>query len=104
MAGIYPAQLLVDMSAEDWDRIQAINLRSAFLCCREAVRSLQARSRPGRIVSISSRVKVRGPAQLEDHDQSLRIRIRPTTIWSWAINPDAKTHFAGVEKRRVGAD
>jgi NAD(P)-dependent dehydrogenase (short-subunit alcohol dehydrogenase family) len=53
-AGVYPAKLLVEMSVTEWDRVQAINLRGAFLCCREAVRSLQARSRPGRIVNVSS--------------------------------------------------
>lgn len=53
-AGIYPNRLLVDMSVEDWDHVQAINLRGTFLCSREAVRSLKARGRPGRIVNISS--------------------------------------------------
>lgn len=46
-------------------------------------------------------IKVRGPATLEDAGGSLRIRIRPTTIWSWGINKDAPTHFAGVEKRQI---
>jgi pyridoxamine 5'-phosphate oxidase family protein len=49
-------------------------------------------------------IKVRGRAQLEDHDGSLRIRIRPATIWSWGINQGAVTHFAGVEKRQVATD
>jgi NAD(P)-dependent dehydrogenase (short-subunit alcohol dehydrogenase family) len=53
-AGIYPNRMLVDMTVEDWDRVQSINLRGAFLCCREAVRRLQAATRPGRIVNISS--------------------------------------------------
>jgi len=53
-AGIYPNRMLVDMSVEEWDRVQSINLRGAFLCSREAVRRLQARRRPGRIVNISS--------------------------------------------------
>ena len=49
-------------------------------------------------------IKVRGPAQLEDDDGSLRIRIHPATIWSWGINEGAETRFAGVEKRRVATD
>ena len=49
-------------------------------------------------------IKVRGSAQLEDDDGSLRIRIRPATIWSWGINEGAPTRFAGVEKRRVATD
>jgi pyridoxamine 5'-phosphate oxidase family protein len=47
-------------------------------------------------------VKVRGPADLEEHEGSLRIRITPRTIWSWGINKGAATHFAGrIEKRQV---
>jgi pyridoxamine 5'-phosphate oxidase family protein len=47
-------------------------------------------------------VKVRGPATLERHDGSLRIRIQPEVIWSWGINPDAEKRFRGVERRQVG--
>lgn len=60
-AGIYPNQLLVDMSVTDWDRVQSINLRGAFLCSREAVRSLQTRRRDGRIVNISSIAALHAP-------------------------------------------
>ena len=49
-------------------------------------------------------VKVRGPATLEDTGGSLRIRIRPTTIWSWGINQGAPARFAGVEKRDIHPD
>jgi pyridoxamine 5'-phosphate oxidase family protein len=49
-------------------------------------------------------VKVRGPATLEDTSGSLRIRIRPTTIWSWGINEGAPARFAGVEKRDLQSD
>ena len=49
-------------------------------------------------------IKVRGRATLETVDGSLRIRIRPTTIWSWGINEGAPTRFAGVEKRDIPSD
>jgi pyridoxamine 5'-phosphate oxidase family protein len=49
-------------------------------------------------------IKVRGHATLEDAGGSLRIRIRPTTIWSWGINKGAPTRFAGVEKRDIPSD
>jgi pyridoxamine 5'-phosphate oxidase family protein len=45
-------------------------------------------------------IKVRGPATLEDPGGSLRIRIRPTTIWSWGINRDAPTHSPGSRSAR----
>lgn len=53
-AGIYPNRMLVDMSVEDWDLVQSINLRGPFLCSREAVKGMRARGRGGRIVNISS--------------------------------------------------
>jgi pyridoxamine 5'-phosphate oxidase family protein len=47
-------------------------------------------------------VKVRGRAIVEEDDGSLRIRIRPTTVWSWNINEGAPKHFAGsIEKRQI---
>jgi pyridoxamine 5'-phosphate oxidase family protein len=46
-------------------------------------------------------IKVRGRATPEDGGGSLRIRIRPTTIWSWGINEGAATRFAGVERRDI---
>ena len=38
---------------------------------------------------------------MEDVGGSLRIRIRPTMIWSWGINEGAPKRFAGVEKRDI---
>jgi pyridoxamine 5'-phosphate oxidase family protein len=50
-------------------------------------------------------VKVRGDATVEDEGGTLRIRIRPTTVWSWNVNEGAPKHFAGsIEKRQVRAD
>jgi pyridoxamine 5'-phosphate oxidase family protein len=49
-------------------------------------------------------IKVRGQATLEEAGGSLRIRIRPATIWSWGINDGAPTRFAGVEKRDIPSD
>lgn len=47
-------------------------------------------------------VKVRGPATVEQVGETVRIRVRPETIWSWGINQGAETYFAGsVEKRHV---
>ncbi|MDD5032023.1 MAG: SDR family NAD(P)-dependent oxidoreductase, partial [Patescibacteria group bacterium] len=35
-AGIFPSKLVLDMDLALWEKIQAINLRGVFLCCREA--------------------------------------------------------------------
>lgn len=52
-AGITADNLLLRMSATDFDRVIATNLRSAFLCTRAALKPM-LRSRWGRIISISS--------------------------------------------------
>lgn len=40
-AGIYPQKLLCDMTADQWDTIMNVNLRSVFLCAREAFRYMK---------------------------------------------------------------
>ncbi|HEY7564184.1 MAG TPA: 3-oxoacyl-[acyl-carrier-protein] reductase [Acidimicrobiia bacterium] len=52
-AGIKRDNLLLRMSADDFDQVLRVNLRSAFLCTRAAVRGM-LRSRWGRIISVSS--------------------------------------------------
>ena len=51
-------------------------------------------------------VKLRGAATADtDPDGRRVIRLTPETIWSWGINPDASTYFAGVvERREVDSD
>ena len=51
---------LVDMTVEEWDRVLGVNLRGAFLCSREAMRSM--RGRGGRIINISSVVGIKAYA------------------------------------------
>lgn len=53
-AGIFPKIPLLELSAAQWDRIQAVNLRGSFLCVREAVKQMRAGGRGGAIVNISS--------------------------------------------------
>jgi pyridoxamine 5'-phosphate oxidase family protein len=45
-------------------------------------------------------VKVRGTAVADDSVGRGVIRITPEVIWSWALNPDADAHFAGMIERR----
>lgn len=58
-AGITRDGLLMRMKEEDWDAVIAVNLRSVFLCSREAVK-LMAKQRYGRIVNIASVVAFMG--------------------------------------------
>jgi len=52
-AGIIINKLLVDMTREDWERIQAVNATAAFLHSREAVKVMTPR-KSGAIVNIAS--------------------------------------------------
>ncbi len=58
-AGITRDGLLMRMKPEDWDLVINVNLRSVFLCSREAVK-IMSRQRYGRIVSIASVVAFMG--------------------------------------------
>ena len=52
-AGIAHWGLFTDMTAGEWDRLFAVNVRGAFLCCRAALPAM-IRARKGRIVLVSS--------------------------------------------------
>lgn len=60
-AGITRDQLLIRMKDEDWDRVQAVNLKGAFNCTRALARGMMKR-RFGRIVNITSVVGLMGNA------------------------------------------
>lgn len=62
-AGIARDAWLTKMSEEDWDETLRVNLKSQFLCCREAARHMQEQ-RFGRIVNIASRAWLGNPGQV----------------------------------------
>jgi 2-deoxy-D-gluconate 3-dehydrogenase len=53
-AGIYPFKPALAMTAEEWDRVQAVNLRGLFLLSREFARAVAAHGDGGVIVNIGS--------------------------------------------------
>jgi glucose 1-dehydrogenase len=53
-AGIQISRPSHELSAEDFDKVIAVNLRGAFLCAREAIKRFLADSKPGVVVNISS--------------------------------------------------
>lgn len=62
-AGIVQQVRLVDMSAEDWDRMIAIHLRGTFLVCRRAIGPMLA-AKAGVIVNIASQLGQIGGVEL----------------------------------------
>jgi glucose 1-dehydrogenase len=53
-AGIQVSRPSEDLSAADFDKVLAVNLRGAFLCAREAIRRFLAQDSPGVVVNVSS--------------------------------------------------
>ncbi|MGH9024561.1 MAG: SDR family NAD(P)-dependent oxidoreductase [Acidimicrobiia bacterium] len=53
-AGVASSAPILEMTIYDWDRVQHVNLRGAFLCLRESARAMVAGARPGAIVAITS--------------------------------------------------
>lgn len=45
---------VVDLAEEDWDRVQRVNVKGVFLCCREVARRLIAQGTGGKIINLSS--------------------------------------------------
>jgi 3-oxoacyl-[acyl-carrier protein] reductase len=58
-AGVYETNSLLDLGAQEWDRVQAINLRGTFLCAQAAVPAMAANGW-GRIVLLSSLAALTG--------------------------------------------
>ncbi len=52
-AGICWQGVFQEMTAEEWDRLFAVDVRGVFLCCRQAVEGMLRRG-SGRIINISS--------------------------------------------------
>lgn len=63
-AGITRMQSIEDITAQDWERVFAINVGGMFQCCRIFSNYLRREGRPGRIVNIASNAaKVTFPGQ-----------------------------------------
>jgi 3-oxoacyl-[acyl-carrier protein] reductase len=60
-AGITCDKLLIRMEEEDWDRVMDVNLKSAYLCTKAAVRPMM-KKRNGSIINVSSIVGLMGNA------------------------------------------
>jgi len=58
-AGITRDGLLIRMKESDWDQVLQVNLKSAFLCSKEAAK-LMMKARSGKIVNIASVVGLMG--------------------------------------------
>jgi len=53
-AGICPLTSFADIPEAEWDRVLAVNLKGAFLCCQAALPHLRRSGPRGRIVNVAS--------------------------------------------------
>ena len=53
-AGIYPNCPVLEMTAEEWDRVIETNMRGVFLTCQAAARRMVARKAPGKVITLAS--------------------------------------------------
>ena len=53
-AGIYPNILLMNMTAEDFEKVIAINLKGVFLCTKKASEQMIKQGKGGKIINITS--------------------------------------------------
>ncbi len=66
-AGILIAKDFLDSTDEDWDRVLGVNLKGAYLCCRE-VAPLMLTQKGGKIINISSISALAQPSALRFPD------------------------------------
>lgn len=69
-AGIFPGRSTLDLSLEEWERVQGINLRGTFLGSREAARRMTAAGKGGVIINMASVAGFRGRPGLVAYSSS----------------------------------
>ncbi len=55
--------LVVDLAEEEWDRVQRVNVKGVFLCCKAVAQHLITQGDGGKIINISSITGKRGTAR-----------------------------------------
>lgn len=112
-AGISFIGLLQDMTAQEWDRVISINLRSVFLCSRAVIRPM-VRVHKGTIVNISSMWGEKGASMevaysaskggMNTFTKALSQELSPSGIRVNAISCGAidtsMNHFLSEEERK----
>ncbi|KAF7430241.1 hypothetical protein PC9H_005943 [Pleurotus ostreatus] len=69
-AGIVLMKPLLEVEAEDWDEVQAVNGRGTFLCYKYAAKQMVDQGRGGRIIGASSLAGKQGWSHLSAYSSS----------------------------------
>lgn len=106
-AGVHLQKLVIDMSDEDWDRVQRVNARGPFLTCRAVARPMM-RAGSGRIVNIATRLGFGNPYSsayvasknaLWGFTQTLAIELAAYGVTVNAVAPGHVGPGTGMEKQ-----
>lgn len=79
-AGIWPTAYVKDITEQQWNTTQQINLTGPFLTCREAVRRWLAAGRTGRIVNVTSQAAFHGSTSGHAHYAASKAGLVALTI------------------------
>lgn len=117
-AGIEWQGLLTDMREEEWDKLMSVNLKGAYICCREAVPDMVSR-RFGRIINITSMWGDAGAsceaaysaskAGLAGLTKALAKELAPSGVTVNAVSPgcidtDMMRHYGNEEMKDILSD
>jgi NAD(P)-dependent dehydrogenase (short-subunit alcohol dehydrogenase family) len=106
-AGVHLQKLVIDMTDEDWDRVQRVNARGPFLTCRAVARPMM-RAGTGRIVNIVTRLGFGNPyssayvaskSALWGFTQTLAIELAAYGVTVNAVAPGHVGPGTGMEKQ-----
>jgi len=107
-AGIYPSNLIVDMSVEAWDSVIDTNLKGPFLCSRTVVKRWIEQGSEGYIVNVTSGAALRArpgaahyctsKAALEMLTRAFALEMAPHHIHVNAVSPGFFDVSSGVNK------
>ena len=78
-AGVYPSQPFLEMSAADWDRVLAVNLRGTFLGAHAAAERMHAAGHGGVILNLASTAGYRAAGPGVAHYVSSKHAVRGLT-------------------------
>jgi len=97
LVGGFAMGAIADATMADFDKMMAMNARSCFLACREAVRAIRKAGGGGRIVNVAARPAVTpvggmvgysaSKAAVASITQSLAVELAAERIWVNAVVP-----------------
>ena len=78
---------VIDLTEEDWDRVQRVNVKGVFLCSQAVARHLIAQGTGGKIINMSSVTGKRGSARFAAYSASKFAVIALTQCLAYELAP-----------------